>query len=243
MPDRRANRGPHPQDAELFAAACLPRLRAAVADMCWLLSRGYASASALKLVGDRYALTARQRLAVARAACPDTALASRAARCAAPHDVAGRPLAIDGYNVLTTIEAALAGGVVLLAADACMRDLASMHGTWRKVAQTERAIALVGQTLCQLRVAECRWLLDSPVSNSGRLKTRLLAAAAQHRWPWQVELVFNPDAELAKTSSLVATADSVILDRCGTWLNLARYVVETAVPNAWVVDLSAAAGR
>lgn len=243
MPDRRTNRGPHPQDAELFAEACLPRLRAAVADMCWLLSRGYASASALKLVGDRYALMARQRLAVARAACPDTALANRAARCAAPQVAAGQPLAIDGYNVLTTIEAALAGGVVLLAADACMRDLASMHGTWRKVTQTEQAIVLVGQTLSQIGVAECRWLLDSPVSNSGRLKARLLASAAEHRWPWQVELAFNPDAELAKTSYLVATADSVVLDRCRTWLNLARHVVESAIPQAWIVDLSATAPR
>lgn len=211
--------------------------------MCWLLSRGYASASALKLVGNRYALAARQRLAVARAACPDAALANRTARCTAPQDAAGQPLAIDGYNVLTTIEAALAGGVVLLAVDACMRDLASMHGTWRKVAQTEQAIVLVGQTLSRLGVAECRWLLDRPVSNSGRLKTRLLAAAAEHRWPWQVELAFNPDAELAKTSYLVATADSVVLDRCGPWLNLARHIVETAVPQPWIVDLSIAVPR
>jgi hypothetical protein len=211
-----------------------------VADLCWLLSRSYAPASALKLVGDRYALMARQRLAVARAACADEARAHRAARCLPPCHAAGRPLAIDGYNLLTTIEAALAGGVLLIARDACLRDLASMHGTWRKVAETEQAIALVGQTLHDLQVLECRWLLDRPVSNSGRLKARLLAAAAAHNWPWQVELALNPDAELVQTSLLVATADSAVLDRCGLWLNLARHVVDTAIPQAWIVDLSAA---
>lgn len=238
MPDSRAHRGPHPQDAELFAPACLPRLRAAAADLCWLLSREYASPSALKLVGDRYMLTARQRLAVARAACADHARIGRAARCLPPHAAAGRPLIIDGYNVLTTIEAALAGGVVIIARDSCLRDLASMHGTWRKVAETEQAIALVGQTLAALGVCECCWLLDRPVSNSGRLKARLLAAAAQHHWPWQVELVFSPDTELTKSSDLVATADSAVLDRCGTWLNLARHIVDTTIPQTWVVDLS-----
>jgi hypothetical protein len=242
VPDRRAHRGPHPQDAQLFATDCLPRLRAAVADLNWLLSRSYAAPSSLKLVGDRYALSARQRVAVARAACADDALASRTARRLAPHMAAGRPLWIDGYNVLTTIEAALAGGVVLVSCDACLRDMASMHGTWRKVAETEQAVALIGQALSELGVTDCRWLLDSPVSNSGRLKARLLAAAAEHGWPWQVELAFNPDAKLAQSSEPVATADSNVLDRCGPWLNLARYIVEAAIPQAWLVDLTPTAG-
>ena len=56
MPDRRHHRGPHPDDASLFAPSVWPVLREAVADYCWLLSHGYASNSSLKLVGDRYEL-------------------------------------------------------------------------------------------------------------------------------------------------------------------------------------------
>jgi hypothetical protein len=56
MPDRRTHRGPHPEDERLFAADGLPILRQAVADLCWLLSRGYAPESSLKLVGDCYDL-------------------------------------------------------------------------------------------------------------------------------------------------------------------------------------------
>ncbi len=58
MPDRRKHRGPHPEDRRLFAPEALPRLRAAAGDLSWLLSRGYAPESSLKLVGDRYALAA-----------------------------------------------------------------------------------------------------------------------------------------------------------------------------------------
>ena len=80
MPDRRAHRGPHPEDARLFAAEVHPALRRATGDLCWLLSRGYARESSLKLVGDRYGLLARQRIAVARCACSDEAAADRQSR-------------------------------------------------------------------------------------------------------------------------------------------------------------------
>jgi Protein of unknown function (DUF434) len=54
MPDTRTHRGPHPEDSRLFAPEAWPVLRQATEDLCWLLSRGYAASSALKLVGDRY---------------------------------------------------------------------------------------------------------------------------------------------------------------------------------------------
>jgi hypothetical protein len=66
-----------PDDVELFAEAHQGPLRSAVEDLAWLLSRGYAEASALKLVGDRHGLVARQQLGVRRAACSDAALARR----------------------------------------------------------------------------------------------------------------------------------------------------------------------
>ena len=53
MPDRRNHRGAHPQDRLLFARDAEPDLRRATSDLNWLLTRGYASVSALKLVGDR----------------------------------------------------------------------------------------------------------------------------------------------------------------------------------------------
>ena len=69
MPRHQTHRGLAPQDERLFAARQLPALRAAAADLCWLLDRGYALRSAVELVGNRHVLTARQRMAVARCAC------------------------------------------------------------------------------------------------------------------------------------------------------------------------------
>jgi hypothetical protein len=238
MPDARRHRGPHPEDGERFARAWEERLRGAVGDLSWLLSRGYASPSALKVVGDRYDLTARQRTAVMRCACTDAACADRRAREVGLDGVAGRRVWIDGYNVLTTVEAALAGGVVIVGRDGCWRDMASMHGTWRRVEETGPAVVRVGELLGAASVGEVTWYLDSPVSNSGRLKGAIEEIGRERGWGWRVELVMDPDKVLAVAGrdAVVATADSGILDRCGAWVALAREVVR-GVPGVWLLDL------
>lgn len=236
MPDTRLHRGPHPDDSRLFATEALEPLRQATADLCWLLNRHYATPSALKLVGDRYQLAARQRTAVARCACSDAEAARREAHRVEISQLRGRPLWLDGYNVLTTLEAALAGGVILAARDGTYRDMASMHGSYRKVDETRPALALLGQFMAEAGISECRWFLDRSVSNSARLKQVMQETAKSSTWPWQIELVVDPDPLLSQTDQVVATADSVILDHCQAWFNLARETVARYVPQAWVVE-------
>ena len=143
MPDKRQHRGCDPQDPRLFADGHLESLRKAVGDLSWLLTRGYAEKSALKLVGDRYALAARQRLAVRRCTCNDEELRWRAETRTTLDDAASRRLAIDGYNLLITVEGALAGAPILVGRDGCLRDLAGIHGTYRRVAETQPALELI----------------------------------------------------------------------------------------------------
>jgi len=238
LPDHRRHRGPHPQDRQLFCAEAVPDLQAAASDLAWLLTRGYASASSLKLAGDRYALDARQRTAVARCACGDAQRERRRRHQLPANELRGEELWIDGYNVLTSLEAALSGGVVLHARDGCYRDLASMHGSYRKVEETLPAIEILGELIASWGVAACRWLLDQPVSNSGRLKTMLREIGEANRWPWQIELVADPDTVLKRIDQIVATSDSDILDHAQRWFNLARTAIERRVSQAWIVDLS-----
>ncbi len=237
MGDSRTHRGPHPDDDRLFATQVVPMLRQAAADLCWLLSRGYTRKSALKLIGDRYDLLARQRVAVSRCTCSNNEAAQRRERQVQAADLTGRALWLDGYNVLTTVEAALAGGVILCSRDGTYRDMASMHGTYRKVAETRTALELLGEVIASLGVAESCWYLDRPVSNSGRLKSIMEEVAAAHDWRWTVQLVQNPDTVLSETDQIVATADSMILDRCAAWFNLARATIDRHVPAARVLEL------
>jgi len=237
MPDRRQHRGPHPRDRELFAPPTHAVLREAVSHLSWLLSRGYAEPSSLKLVGDRFHLTERQRTAVMRSSCSDDQRERRAAAMIPLESLRRQDLEIDGFNVLTTVEAALAGGVILHGRDGCYRDLASMHGNYRKVAETCPALVAIGRVLEQHEPRSCLWRLDRPVSNSGRLRRIIEGIAAEHGWAWAVQLDDDPDAPLRSTGNVVATADADILDSCGAWYNLARAVVQETIPGAMIVSL------
>src|SRR5687767_6921707 len=102
MPERRTHRGAHPEDESLFAIDQFPALRGAALDLCLLLSKGYSFAASLKLVGDHFSLTARQRTALLRTVCSDDELAHRSRTCLANETIRGEPLYLDGFNVLTT---------------------------------------------------------------------------------------------------------------------------------------------
>jgi hypothetical protein len=238
MPDRRTHRGPHPDDAKLFAPDKIPDLRTAAGDFSLLLTKGYADKSALKLVGDKFSLTDRQRLAVMRSSCSDRQLASRHERRIELRKIADQPIAIDGYNLLITVEAAMSGGVIFKGRDGCFRDLASIHGTYRKVTETIPAVELIGHFLKDIGVTKALWFLDSPVSNSGRLKTLIGELAEKNNWLWNIELSISPDYELIRTDSIVVSTDSVVLDGCRKWANLSAELITQKIKSPWIIDLS-----
>jgi hypothetical protein len=238
MPDKRIHRGPHPDDAGLFAAERIADLRTAAADFSLLLTKGYADTSALKLVGDRFSLTQRQRVAVMRSSCTDEQLKLRKEKEVQITEITNQPIAIDGYNILITVEAAISGGAIFKGRDGCVRDIASIHGTYRRVDETIPAIQLIGSFLQQVSVKQILWLLDSPVSNSGRLKTLMAEVCEANGWVWDIQLVQNPDKKLIETDFVVASNDSVVLDGCKKWFNLAAAIIENNLPQSWIIDLT-----
>ena len=238
MPHTSTHRGPHPKDAELFSPEKIPMLREAVADLSLLMERGYASKSSLELVGNHFQLHERQRVAVARCSCGDAALELRLNKEVSK--AKNQTLHLDGYNIIMLVEAALGGGVILRARDGALRDLASEHGNFRRVEETGPALELIAQYLDELRVQNCVWWLDAPVSNSGRLRSLILEVAASAGREWRVELVPSADVALKKldNEALISTADSAIMDAVGRWFNLGGGIVASHVPGAWLVDLS-----
>jgi hypothetical protein len=220
------HRGPHPKDRDLFAAERVPVLREATFELSWLLGRGYVNPSALKIVGDRHSLAARQRKAVERAAATDAGVAARTAK--RPSELAGLDVDVDAFNALIVGESLLSGAPVFRGRDGALRDLAGVHGSWRRVAETERVIALLAGELRACK--SVRWLVDSPISNSGRLASMLRAHGHE------VHVISNPDRALAEDGRVVATSDAWILDRCAGWIDLPARIA--ADHPSWIVDLS-----
>ena len=231
------HRGPHPKDEQIFAADHLSKLASALKDYCWLLSKGYTPNASMKLVGDRFQLVDRQRLLVTRCACSDDQRENRQAKELQPCDLAGQTIHIDGFNLLITLESALSNGFVFSGVDGCFRDMASIHGTYRRVSETRSAIEMVGDCLDSLNILKTCWWLDQPVSNSGRLMCLIDEIAADRSWNWQSELSKSPDYVLKQTNGITVTADGIILDAVDRWFNLAKHVIDQKIPNARLISL------
>lgn len=237
-PDLRKHRGAHPEDRKLFAAEQLPVLCTATSELSWLLTRGYSMKGALKLVGDRYTLTDRQRLAISRAACSEQSNGRRAETQVPTEAAAGEDLVVDGFNLIITVEAALSGGLLMRCRDGCIRDLSSVHGSYRSVDETDKAISLIGKALETLQPKSVAWLLDRPISNSGRLAQRIRDVANENGWDWSVDVVFNPDAEMSVSSRIVISSDSHVLDASARWVNFNRFLIDKELDGSWQIDLS-----
>ena len=228
-------------DERDFGAAAVDPLRRAVADLSWLLDRAYPETASLQLVGDRHGLGARQRTAVRRASCSEAERTDRASRRTSPEDLRGATVWVDAYNVLVTVSTALAGGVVIAARDGAYRDLAGLSREISEPLAATPVLERVGHRLAELGPAGCVWHLDRPVSRSGRLRASIQRLGTRHGWSWQALVVPDPDPVLSASpaGTIVATADSAVIDRCGRWFALARHVVEREVPGARVIDLAA----
>lgn len=237
MASRQKHRGQHSNDPRLFSEKWIPILNQAVHDLSWLLTRGYGEKSALALVGNRFRLNVRQRKALWRAVCSDEAWEHRQAKRLAPAAVRGQSLVIDGYNLLITMESALGGGIVIECRDGTFRDIASVHGTYRKVEETIPALSMIGVHLQNMEIDAVCWLLDRPVSNSGLLRGIMLEIAEQYGFNWSVELLNSPDKGIVDRSDFIAvSSDGWVLDHCRHWYNLNRDLL-SKTPNANVIRL------
>lgn len=228
----------HLNDQALFSGEPLLRLRDAVYEFCWLLNRGYARHSVMQLVGDHHQLVKRQRLAISRAACSNTSRELRKTTCLQIEQIKDRQLVIDGFNLIISVETAMAGGLLLRCCDGCIRDIAGIHGTYRLGHETPQAIELIGNVLQAFSPASVLWLFDKPVSNSGRLAEMVRDIATVHHWNWQAELIDNPDQVIRNSGKVAITSDSAILDGGVQWVNLGAYLTTNHFHESWLIDFS-----
>lgn len=68
----------------------------------------------------------------------------------------------------------MSNSTILKCMDGTVRDLAGLRGTYKLIDKTDAAINLIGQKLEELKIDKAVFYLDSSVSNSGRLKIRIL---------------------------------------------------------------------
>lgn len=230
------NRGYVPQDVRQFGAEQIRRLQTAQQDIVYLLDRHYPMRQTVTFVGNRFQFSARQRTALMRASCSSACLRSRKAR-EARGPLPGGTIYIDGFNLVITLETALSGSTLLFCMDGCVRDLCGLHGSYRLIDKTDEAVRLIVRRLECLGIETAVFLLDRQISNSGRLKQRIMGLSQGHGIHIEVLLTDHADALLMKKPA-VATTDSEILDPCNKWVNLVHPILKSASLQVAPVNLS-----
>lgn len=234
---RIAKRGFDPQDDRWFSKEAVLKLQKAQEEVEWLLNRGYKIDSIIDLVGGSYQFSARQRQALKRSTSARHECEKRKQRSLPNSSAKDGTIYIDGFNLIITLEVALSGGVLILGNDGVVRDIAGLRGSYRLIDKTDKALELIRKSFGELKVPHAKFFLDAPVSNSGRLREKILKHSLNWNFSTEVELVPNADPILWKLERTV-TGDSVILDNCPSWFNMSRKIIEDHIGEANLVDLS-----
>lgn len=234
---QECRRGYVPTDEKEFSPENQLVLHKAQKDLLYLLEQGYKVKGASTFVGNHYMLSERQRLAIVRATARQSQLHLRREKCI-PNTHTASEVVIDGMNVIITLEVALSSSTLIRCMDETVRDLAGLRGTYHLIDKTDIAIRFIGEELAKRDTQKVIFYLDAPVSNTGRLKQRILELYAAYPFQTVVELVASPDAILKKESNVI-TQDSIILDQCESWINLVADILHDRLPYINYVELGA----
>ena len=206
-------------------ASKFKNLKKAAQDFRFLLNRGYPRKAALELVGNRYTFTSDERHLLHRGVFSDPDSESRRKKKVSIEDLRGKDLAIDGHNVIITIEAGLSGRPLVLADDGFIRDISGLSGSFRKTETTEEAIQLIINAIKQIKPHQTLFLLDAPISKSGKLAEEVRNYLKKENIAGDAMAVKVPERILIGFPGVVATSDTAIIDRSRKILDLAGHII------------------
>ncbi len=201
------------------------KFKEAAGDYRFLLDRSYPQKATIKLVGDRYQLSGVERSLLYRGISDAKSAALRRAKII--DDPGGAPLYIDCYNILFTIGNYLTGRPVFIADDGILRDSGELRGRFGNKKIFEQTIGLVEEFMIGRASNDYHFLLDAPVSNSGRLASRLHSFLKENKIRGEAQTVRSPDHELiSRDDGVVCSSDSVIMTRVAASIyDLPRYIL------------------
>ena len=224
MPDI-VKRGYVPSDDREFTEQ-IDKLISAGEELYYLINRGYQIKPASTFVGNHHLLSERQRLALVRSISPKGSIEERVAK--EVHELKDSIVYIDTFNTVITLEIAFSGSTLLYCMDGTIRDLAGLRGTYRIIDKTDLAVEAIRKILETEGVKEAYFLIDAPISNSGRLKSKIEDMFAGSIVEAGCEVINDVDKKLYDRENVI-TSDAIILDNCISWFNLTRRVIKEEI--------------
>ena len=234
MNDKNTRRGYVDTDECEFSDQSLVILKKAQEEIHWLIDRGFPIKNTVTFIGNHYMLSDRQRLALTRATSSTVSIIERKKKEVST--CVNQTVNIDGFNLIITLEVALSGSTLIKCMDGTIRDLAGLRGTYRLIDKTDTAIRLIGEKLGSMNVTGAVFYLDAPVSNTGRLKTKIFELLNGYSYDITVELISNVDSIL-KNKAFVVSSDAIILNECVSWINMAADIINESISDIGYINL------
>ncbi|MCD4703047.1 MAG: DUF434 domain-containing protein [Methanosarcinaceae archaeon] len=182
-------------------------------DIRYLLSRGYPKTGAIQFVCDHYRLTVHQRHVLTRIVMVPELVGPRISKRVSCSDLENCSVAVDGYNVLIAVESILKGYCMWLGDDGYVRDTRGIFRKFKMTDNTFQAVDIVLRLLNAQNVRYVHIILDSQMSQSGKLAAHLLTVLAKYQLDGDTITSKQADHDLKMgNSDVVATADGVIID-------------------------------
>ncbi len=200
-------------------------LQPAAQDFRYLLNRGYPREASLTLVGNRYDLEAAARQILHRGVFAGPVAAARKAKLWSLADLAGQPLAVDGHNVLITLESALKGLTLVAADDGFIRDVAQLSRAYRDSPATAQALALLAAFVSRHHPGPLTILYDAPMKRSGELARKTREIFTAQGLYAETRAVPVPERELLDFQGAMATSDTHLIDAKEVVADLAGEII------------------
>lgn len=207
------------------------RLKEPAHDLRFLLNRGYRKKRALEFVAGKYLLSVKERNYLARSVFSSSISLSRINKLVDISHIRSELILVDGYNVLITFESIYNEDYdsIILCDDGVIRDLNAVFGKYSYKDSTKNALNCI---LSILRDSgKLIFFFDKHVSFSGKLSKLTEELIHAHGLTGEAILSKNVDYDIIKLSqdrnAIVATSDSVIMDKVGRILDLPSYYLNS----------------
>lgn len=181
-------------------------------DLRYLLNRGYRKSYALTFICNHYQLQKEDRPFLARTIFSEEEARSIRQKKVHLEDIQGEDIAIDGYNVLISTEAALTGDTIICD-DSVVRDIKGVFGNYTMTEFTHQALQEIFTVLTMYSPQTATFYFDQQASHSGDL-----CSFVREHFPCKTAK--HVDLVLARLNLITATSDSILIRKLDHFIDI-----------------------
>ena len=189
-------------------------------ELKFLLERGYRKDSSLGFVGDHHQLDAKARNRLMREVYSGQEISDTESKLTPIEELEGKDLAVDGFNVIITVEAALFRGEAFVCQDGIMRDNTMAFSNYKITDRTLAAADRVIGVLAKYRPRQAVWVFDSGISGSGKIAEHVRRKMADAGLKGESTTSPDADGRLLGLNMATATSDTVLIHKLESIVDL-----------------------